>query len=831
MKKILDYLIIILPALTISCNQNNNQQLQLNDPGYFEMPGLNVMAFSDYYPEGHQGGVSIIHHGIRIATNGDVRLEATPGQWQPIPKLQTREVDYDNNEIRIKLSYPDSGRHEKGFNPISYPDLHFKYQVRVAAEGKDFRISVDLEKPLPEEWIGKVGFNMELFPGALFGKSYQMDDGSGIFPHQANGPAYLDREGNVQIEPLASGQKFTLAPETKDQCITIQSLRGEISLIDGRINHNNGWFVLRSVIPENATKGAIEWIVQPKVIPGWISPPVIHLSQVGYHPHQPKIAVIETDKSASGNFPVSLLKITSDNKKETVIKTKPEVWGRFLRYKYLHFDFSSVLEEGMYMIRYGDAESNPFKISKNIYSRHVWQPTLEYFLPVQMCHMEVKERYRTWHGRCHLDDALMAPVNYNHFDGYRQGPSTLCKYKPMDPLPGLNSGGWHDAGDYDLRVESQAGTVLTLVRIYEEFGLEYDQTTIDQETKSVEIHRPDGKNDLLQQVEHGILTILGGYQSLGRLYRGIICPTLEQYVLLGDGSTMTDNIVYKDKEAAKAVPDLYSGKADDRWVFTEENPSHEYDGIAALAAASRVLKEYDDQLAEECIQAAVELWDRPREIKRSYQFAAKLEAAVELFITTENNRYRDFILKSTPEIIENIDQTGWMVAYAVNHMGTEAFDEQIKTALAALSDTIKSEQLRNPFGVPYEPKIWGHGWDIQRFGMQQYYLHKALPDVFDPNPVFNALNFMLGCHPGSNTASFASGVGSNSVRVAYGVNRADWSFIPGGVVSGTALIRPDFPELKEWPYLWQQTEYVMGGGATNFMFLVLAVERMVRSKK
>ena len=85
---------------------------------------------------------------------------------------------------------------------------------------------------------------------------------------------------------------------------------------------------------------------------------------------------------------------------------------------------------------------------------------------------------------------------------------------------------------------------------------------------------------------------------------------------------------------------------------------------------------------------------------------------------------------------------------------------------------------------------------------------------------------MLGVHPGINNSSFASGVGANSVTTAYGVNRADWSFIPGGVASGTALIRPDLPEMKIWPFFWQQTEYVMGGGATNFMFLVLAVDAL-----
>ena len=87
-----------------------------------------------------------------------------------------------------------------------------------------------------------------------------------------------------------------------------------------------------------------------------------------------------------------------------------------------------------------------------------------------------------------------------------------------------------------------------------------------------------------------------------------------------------------------------------------------------------------------------------------------------------------------------------------------------------------------------------------------------------------ALNFILGCHPGPNTASFASGVGSKSLTVAYGVNRADWSYIPGGSASGTALIRPDFPELKHWPFFWQQTEYVLGRGTTDYLLLVLAAD-------
>jgi hypothetical protein len=66
-------------------------------------------------------------------------------------------------------------------------------------------------------------------------------------------------------------------------------------------------------------------------------------------------------------------------------------------------------------------------------------------------------------------------------------------------------------------------------------------------------------------------------------------------------------------------------------------------------------------------------------------------------------------------------------------------------------------------------------------------LDRAYPEVFPLRLMLHALNFVLGCHPGANTASFVSGVGASSLEVAYGFNRDDWAFIPGGSASGTAL--------------------------------------------
>jgi hypothetical protein len=163
-------------------------------------------------------------------------------------------------------------------------------------------------------------------------------------------------------------------------------------------------------------------------------------------------------------------------------------------------------------------------------------------------------------------------------------------------------------------------------------------------------------------------------------------------------------------------------------------------------------------------------------------------------------------------------------------MNDANFTKAIRDALLAVRNRNVTQSEETPYGVPYRPDIWGAGWNIQRMGYQYYFLHRAYPDIFGPEMIFNALNFILGCHPGSNTSSFASGVGAKSATVAFGLNRADWSYIPGGVISGTALIRPDLPELMVFPYLWQQTEYVMGGGSSHYMFLVLAAQQILNLK-
>jgi hypothetical protein len=820
---------IFLLMMIVSCSGPRSEKLLINDQNYFELPGLNVMVFEDIYPEGHQGGVGFIQHGVRVATNGDVRLELTPGQFQPIPKVGKRNVDRDKNEISVNLWYPDSAINRKGFNPIFYPDLHFTYKVRVVAEKDYFKIYVDMDEPIPAAWEGKIGFNLELYPTDLHGKTWMMDGKTGFFPPQANGPVALDENSESQAVPMATGRKFVVAPETDMQRFSIESATADIQLLDGRIRHTNGWFVVRSAVPAGATKNAIEWTVKVNHLPNWIATPEVHTSQVGYHPGQTKTAVVELDAADNKVAKVNLIKING-NDKETVVKTaKPESWGKFLRYNCFLFDFSEVKEEGTYQVQYGDVRSNPFLISPDIYKRHVWQPTLEVFLPVQMCHMKVVDAYHVWHSACHLDDAIMAPTDSIFFDGYRQGPSTLTKYKSGDRVPGLNVGGWHDAGDDDLRVESQAISVQLLSLAWEEFRPELDATSIDQANRLVNIHVADGKPDILQQIEHGVLTVLAGYENLGRVYRGIIVPTLSQYTMVGDPTNQTDNLNYNKSVKYNGTFETRSGIQDDRMVFTEENPNHEFDAIIGLAAGARTLKEYDSKLADRCLKAATGLWNQERKLGPR-DLSQQINAASELLVTTRDDAYRKFLLQNTDSIVKRISRVGWYIVRTIPIVNDEKYKGAIEKALADLSKEITNQGKETPYGVPYRPHIWGAGWNIQEFGVQQYFLSKYFPDLFSSEYMFNALNFVLGCHPGDNGASFASGVGAKSATSAYSFYRVYDTYIPGGVVSGTALIRPDFAELKEFPYLWQQTEYVLGGGESNYLFLVLAADALLSKK-
>jgi hypothetical protein len=342
----------------------------------------------------------------------------------------------------------------------------------------------------------------------------------------------------------------------------------------------------------------------------------------------------------------------------------------------------------------------------------------------------------------------------------------------------------------------------------------------------------------LQQIEHGTLNVVAQIKNIGHPVRGIVVPNLHQYHHLGDASTETDNLPYNSDLKPHESDGKSSGTMDDRWVFTNRSPWLDYHAIAALAAANRALQNYNKPLADECLILAKNLWDERSRLDKNvdtsrvaawFRNSPQMMAALQLFITTKEEQYS----KRFNEIIwPALDRAlQWTLSAAVQaypYMDDE-YKSKLKDYVLKYKGYVDGLYKENPYGVPMIARGWGGNSMIINWAITNYYAIKAFPDIMGPEYVYKGLNYIFGCHPYSNI-SFVSSVGTVSKKITYGNNRADFSFIAGGVVPGLLLLKPDFPENKEdWPFLWGENECVIGSCA-EYIFLSGAVNKLVNKK-
>jgi len=110
------------------------------------------------------------------------------------------------------------------------------------------------------------------------------------------------------------------------------------------------------------------------------------------------------------------------------------------------------------------------------------------------------------------------------------------------------------------------------------------------------------------------------------------------------------------------------------------------------------------------------------------------------------------------------------------------------------------------------------------FGIRMYFLHQVFPEIVSAEYTLRAANYILGTHPVSST-SYVSSVGTSSKLKAYGNNRADNTFIPGGVIPGYIIIKPDFPEcIDDFGF---EDEYVISEAA-SWVVAANAADALVR---
>ncbi|MBQ9386538.1 MAG: glycoside hydrolase family 9 protein [Bacteroidaceae bacterium] len=834
-----------------SCSRTEPAKLEINERGYFETQGVNVLVYSNRYQgvfcDEKTAGVELIQRGVRIATGGGVRLMNTPEQWDIYSTLTERTIDTLGGVLSCHFKYQD---------------YEFEYDLKVKEEGTGFRMWVELDKPVPENLVGKAGLNMEFFPATYFGKTYLMDGQSEIFPRypssdtemrpnsekitQFYGLSTFDDRGRNEFivpKPISKGHNLVLAPEDESLRVAFSS-ETELNLFDGRDLSQNGTFVVRSYLPAGKTGKVLEWLVNPTPNAEWIREPNVGFSQIGYTPAQKKVAVIELDRNDKVASKAKIFRVNADGSSTLVLEPAVKEWGVFYdRYNYAQCDFSDVREPGTYFIEYKDVKTNPFPINVNVYDGK-WYNTMDVWLPVQMDHMMVNEAYRVWHGRSHMDDAVQAPTNYQQQDGYRMGNSTNTKYKPYEHIPGLAVGAWYDAGDFDIQSGTVIGLTNQLAELWDVLRPERDQTFIDQKTQFVDIHRPDGLPDVIQQVEHGALNLCAQIENIGFIAGGIVQGTMHQYHHLGDAVTITDGYIYDPSLKPYEVRGNRSGTLDDRFAFTNNggNPMGNANVCAALAHAARVLAPYIPETAERCKKNALKLWKdmddfQARQANRPQQQTNQQRggrgmggdrsgAAIQLWLLTGDDKYKDIFLpgvmrqieaaKNAPQGVED-NRTGGgsaMRAPRVNittalsllpYMDQD-FKAQLREVIPIFVEDAKRTAESTPYGVPVAGGTWGGSERVISWAQNNYMVWRYFPDMIDPEMVLAGLNFIYGNHPYSNV-SFVTAVGVNTKKVAYGNNRADYTFIPGGIAPGLVLLQPDLLEHKDdYPFLWGENE-------------------------
>lgn len=249
------------------------------------------------------------------------------------------------------------------------------------------------------------------------------------------------------------------------------------------------------------------------------------------------------------------------------------------------------------------------------------------------------------------------------------------------------------------------------------------------------------------------------------------------------------------------------------------------------------MKDYNKELADESLNLALKLWEDTNNLSTESQdgragfwrTSSELTAALQLYISTTDQKYKQKFNELVWPSLEGPRSFTLSIAIAAcPHMDAK-YKSKLREHVVKYKESIDALSKDNPYGVPMIARGWGGNNFIINWAITNYYAYKAFPDLIDPESVYKGLNYILGCHPHSNL-SFVSAVGTKSKKVAYGSNRADFSFIAGGIVPGLLILKPDFPENKEeWPFHWGENEYVIDIGA-DFILLSEAVNDLINEK-
>lgn len=348
----------------------------------------------------------------------------------------------------------------------------------------------------------------------------------------------------------------------------------------------------------------------------------IQLNQLGFYPHAPKIAVINTPISSTKFY------LLPANKKDTVYRGNltDSIHPGYAGIATHIADFSSFSKPGTYLIYVKDAGlSFPFTIGKNAQHAAAVASLKGYYFQRVSMPLDAKYAGKWARPAGHPDTAVLIH------------PSAATAQRPAGTIISC-PGGWYDAGDYNKYIVNSGISMGTLLSAYEDFPTYFKtlQTNIPESSDAVP--------DILDEIIYNLRWMLTMQDpNDGGVYNK--CTNAAFDAMLMPGATKLPRYVVQKGTAATL------------------------DFAAVTAQAARILRAFNKQLpglADSCNTASIKAWQwaqqNPALEYNQFQMNAKFDpkittggygdrrfndewfwAACELYTTTKDKAYQPVI--------------------------------------------------------------------------------------------------------------------------------------------------------------------------------------------
>ncbi len=488
----------------------------------------------------------------------------------------------------------------------------------------------------------------------------------------------------------------------------------------------------------------------------------IRINQLGYYPNSVKQFILAD---------VEGKKIEIINSEKEVVFTgkliKKGKWDKSGEEVMLG-DFSELTKQGEFSILVdGEIASYPFEIKENLYKDALHAAVKSYYF--QRASMAIDEKHGGQFARAtgHADDDCAFHPSTGKTEGSLNG-----------------NGGWYDAGDYGKYIVNAAlstGQMLLLAEQYPEA------------IKDGDLNIPESgnaKSDLLDELKYELDWIMtmqdedgGVYHKLTALgFSGFIMPAdydLERWVI-GKATAATLNFAAVLAQASRiyenSYPDwsaqaLTSSKKAWEWAVANDNIAYSNPKDVSTGA-------YDDDVFEDDFY-----W-----------------AAAELFITTKEQKYLDYLIKNPQEYQHQLTNS-WK--FFIRNNGFHSLIEnadllnkelaiQLKQDHLKLADGILSQIENNPYHVALEQYEWGSNSDVLNQAMILCVAHRISGEGKYLEGAEQINDYILGKN--ATGYSFLTGFGTKQVmHPHHRPTEADGIVepIPGFIIGGPNHHRQD----------------------------------------